>query len=111
MTKEGNIEMTHEVHRELKNKLFGVKKFVVTGAVGCPYLGICKTIYKNKVYCKTLKYKKCIEYLVNKIRYINQKAKSENQGHLNNDGSGKCLINSINRNTKPKNEKDAGVKL
>ena len=41
----------------------------------CPYQKGCKTKYKNVVYCGSLKYQKCIEYLVTRITELNQKAK------------------------------------
>ena len=41
----------------------------------CPYQDVCKTVYKSVVYCCSLKYQKCIEYLVFRIAELNRKVK------------------------------------
>jgi len=116
LTKENNIEMTHEEHRNLKKELFGVKRFNIN-SLKCTYLGKCNVIFKNNVYCCSLKYNKCIQYLVYKIRDINRRVKA-NQGHLNNDTrngnlikNGKCIINATEKHTLSLDKKDAGELL
>ena len=83
--KEKNIEMTHKEHRNLKKELFGVKKFEVNGKKICPYEFECTTKFKSVNYCRTLKYRKCIQYQVYVIKGINERIRSENQGHVDNE--------------------------
>jgi len=102
-----NIEMTHKEHKDLKEGLFGIKKFEVIGkkVIKCPFMGKCDVLYENYAYCCSLKYKKCIQYLIEILKEVHKNVQDNLKKNL-----GKCIIIANEKQALSSNKKDMRVK-
>lgn len=87
----------------------------MSDVVECPYVNGCNTVYQYVVYCKTMKYKKCIEYQIKlflkKLTLGNQSMENQIEKCLPSEQvCGKCTINANEKHTL-QSKKDAGYKL